>query len=109
MLSDGMVGELCSGEKNDELRNHLKAVTDKAWPLVNWLTRHAICAIRKFVLSFDPDKLDPATRNALEQGAAEASKELADKAPATTTDLFSSREELGKDYIMERSSRMTSA
>jgi hypothetical protein len=30
----------CPGEKNEELRRYLKAVTEKAWPLVNWLTHH---------------------------------------------------------------------
>jgi hypothetical protein len=35
-----LVGQLCPGEKNDELRNYLKATTEKAWPLVNWLTHH---------------------------------------------------------------------
>jgi hypothetical protein len=51
---------------------------------------------------FDPDKLDPATRSALEQGVTEASKELADKALVTTDskDLFGTRQELGADYIM---------
>jgi hypothetical protein len=35
-----LVGHQCPGEKNDELRNYLKAITEKAWPLVNWLTHH---------------------------------------------------------------------
>ncbi|RAS29764.1 gamma-glutamylcyclotransferase [Paraburkholderia bryophila] len=35
-----LTGQLCPGEKNDELRNYLRAVTEKAWPLVNWLTHH---------------------------------------------------------------------
>ncbi len=33
-------GYLCPGEKNDELRNYLRASVDKTWPLVNWLTHH---------------------------------------------------------------------
>jgi hypothetical protein len=35
-----LIGQLCGGEKNDELRGYLKAITEKAWPLVNWLTHH---------------------------------------------------------------------
>jgi hypothetical protein len=35
-----LVGQLCPGEKNAELRNYLKAMIEKAWPLVNWLTHH---------------------------------------------------------------------
>jgi hypothetical protein len=35
-----LVDQLCPSEKNDELRNYLKATTEKAWPLVNWLTHH---------------------------------------------------------------------
>jgi len=35
-----LIGHLCPGEKNDELRNYLKVTTEKAWPLVNWLTHH---------------------------------------------------------------------
>jgi len=35
-----LTGKLCPGEKNDELRNYLRTVTEKAWPLVNWLTHH---------------------------------------------------------------------
>ncbi|UDM49576.1 hypothetical protein [Cupriavidus sp. MP-37] len=35
-----LTGHLCPGERNDELRNYLRAATDKAWPLVNWLTHH---------------------------------------------------------------------
>ena len=35
-----LVSQLCPGESNDELRNYLKAVTEKVWPLVNWLTHH---------------------------------------------------------------------
>lgn len=54
--------------------------------------------------AFDADKLDPAIRAAIEQGAADAEKELKDKALAATSskDLFGSRAELGKDYIMRR-------
>jgi hypothetical protein len=35
-----LIGQLCPGEKNAELRNYIKATTEKAWPLVNWLTHH---------------------------------------------------------------------
>jgi hypothetical protein len=35
-----LVGQLCAGEKNDELRGYLRAMMEKAWPLVNWLTHH---------------------------------------------------------------------
>jgi hypothetical protein len=35
-----LLNRLCPGEKNEELRKYLKAVTEKAWPLVNWLTHH---------------------------------------------------------------------
>jgi hypothetical protein len=35
-----LVGQFCPGEKNAELRSYLKATTEKAWPLVNWLTHH---------------------------------------------------------------------
>jgi hypothetical protein len=35
-----LVGQLCPGEKYDELRNYLRALTEKAWALVNWLTHH---------------------------------------------------------------------
>jgi hypothetical protein len=35
-----LVCQLCPGEKNDELRNYLRALIEKAWPLVNWLTHH---------------------------------------------------------------------
>jgi hypothetical protein len=34
------VGHFCPGEKNDELRNYVKATTEKAWALVCWLTHH---------------------------------------------------------------------
>jgi hypothetical protein len=30
----------CPGEKNKELRQYLKATTERAWQLVNWLTHH---------------------------------------------------------------------
>ncbi len=54
---------------------------------------------------FDPDKLDPATRTAIEQGIAEAFKELKEKALAQTesTSFFGTRSELGADYLMSRS------
>ncbi|HEY5237403.1 MAG TPA: hypothetical protein VIJ62_03400 [Rhizomicrobium sp.] len=35
-----LMGKLCSGEKNDELRNYMKTLVEKVWPLVNWLTHH---------------------------------------------------------------------
>ena len=35
-----LMGRLCFGEKNDELRTYMKALVEKAWPLVNWLTHH---------------------------------------------------------------------
>lgn len=35
-----LVGKLAPGERNDELRNYLRALVEKAWPLVNWLTHH---------------------------------------------------------------------
>jgi hypothetical protein len=35
-----LTGKLCPGERNDELRNYMRAVVEKAWPLVNWLTHH---------------------------------------------------------------------
>lgn len=35
-----LTGQLCPGERNDELRNYLRAITEKVWPLVNWLTHH---------------------------------------------------------------------
>ncbi len=54
---------------------------------------------------FDPDKLDPATRSAIEQGIADASKELREKALAQSSSkgFFGTRSELGTDYIMYRS------
>ena len=53
---------------------------------------------------FDAGKLDPAIRAAIEQGAADGEKELKDKALATSSskELFGSRAELGKDYVMQR-------
>ena len=53
---------------------------------------------------FDPDTLDPAIRSALEEGVAEASKELAANMRAVTSskEIFGSREELGPNYIMLR-------
>jgi len=36
-----LLNKLCPGQKNEELRKYLKAVTEKAWPLVNWLTHNA--------------------------------------------------------------------
>lgn len=35
-----LADHLCPGEKNKELRGYLKAVSEKVWPLVNWLTHH---------------------------------------------------------------------
>jgi hypothetical protein len=54
---------------------------------------------------FDPSKLDPATRDAIEQGVADASKELKDKALAQTSSkgFFGTRSELGADYVIYRS------
>lgn len=54
---------------------------------------------------FNPVKLDPATRNAIEQGIADASKELKDKALAqlTSKGFFGTRSELGADYVVYRS------
>lgn len=53
---------------------------------------------------FDASKLDPAIRAAMEQGVADAERELKDKALAVTSskELFGSRQELGKDYVMQR-------
>lgn len=31
---------LCPAEKNKELRQYMKAMSEKAWQLVNWLTHH---------------------------------------------------------------------
>ena len=54
---------------------------------------------------FDPARLAPATRGAVEQGIAEASKELKDKALAQSSSkgFFGTRSELGTDYVMYRS------
>ena len=54
--------------------------------------------------SFDAGKLDPTIRAAMEQGVADAERELKDKALAVTSskELFGSRQELGKDYVMQR-------
>jgi len=54
---------------------------------------------------FDPAKLDPATRSAIELGIADAPKELREKALAQSTSkgFFGTRSELGTDYIMYRS------
>ncbi|WP_457582367.1 hypothetical protein [Ensifer canadensis] len=35
-----LTSKLCPGERNDELRNYVRAIVEKAWPLVNWLTHH---------------------------------------------------------------------
>lgn len=32
--------QFCPGEKNKELRQYLKATSERAWQLVNWLTHH---------------------------------------------------------------------
>jgi hypothetical protein len=52
----------------------------------------------------DPGKLDPKIRAAIEQGAADAEKELKEKALTVTgsKELFGTRQELGKNYIMAR-------
>ena len=54
---------------------------------------------------FDPDKLDPAIRTAIEEGIADASRELKEKALAQTESksFFGTRGELGADYVMLRS------
>lgn len=54
---------------------------------------------------FDAARLDPQTRAAIEQGIADASRELKEKALAQTTSkgFFGTREELGKDYVIYRS------
>lgn len=55
--------------------------------------------------AFDATRLDPATRAAMDQGIADASRELKEKALAQTSSkgFFGTREELGKDYILYRS------
>ena len=35
-----LISKLCPGSKNDELRSYMKAIVEKVWPLVNWLTHH---------------------------------------------------------------------
>ncbi len=54
---------------------------------------------------FDPAKLDQAVRTAIEQGVADASKALKDKALAQSSSkgFFGARSELGTDYVMYRS------
>lgn len=37
---DLLFNHYCPGSSNDKLRGYLKATTDKAWQLVNWLTHH---------------------------------------------------------------------
>ncbi|ESZ23494.1 hypothetical protein [Mesorhizobium sp. L2C084A000] len=38
--SEVLVGLLCPGGSNKELRSYLKAMADDTWTLVNWLTHH---------------------------------------------------------------------
>lgn len=38
--SDLLVSHFCPGQSNDRLRQYLKATTERAWQLVNWLTHH---------------------------------------------------------------------
>jgi hypothetical protein len=54
---------------------------------------------------FDPDKLDPAIRTAIEQGIADGQKELQDFAIKQKDSrlFFGTRAELGNDYIINRS------
>ena len=54
---------------------------------------------------FDPAKLDPALRTAMEEGVAKAAKDLKAKALTQTSSqgFFGSREELGLDYLTYRS------
>lgn len=54
---------------------------------------------------FDPVKLDPAIRAAIEEGVASATKELKAKALTQTSSqgFFGTREELGPDYLTFRS------
>ncbi|MCP9845681.1 DUF1254 domain-containing protein [Synechococcus sp. Lug-A] len=56
-------------------------------------------------LPFDPAKLDPKLRTALEVGVAEASQELKAKAQQQTSSqgFFGSRQQLGSDYLTFRS------
>ncbi|MDV2984208.1 UNVERIFIED_CONTAM: DUF1214 domain-containing protein, partial [Methylobacteriaceae bacterium AG10] len=53
---------------------------------------------------FDPTKLDPAMRKAIEAGIADAQKSLQASIGKTTSsvELFGTREFLGKDYVMQR-------
>jgi hypothetical protein len=54
--------------------------------------------------AFDPAKFDPATRSAIDQGIADASKQLNEFALARTDSkaYFGTREFLGADYVMNR-------
>jgi hypothetical protein len=54
--------------------------------------------------AFDPAKFDPATRSAIDQGIADASKQLNEFALARTDSkaYFGMREFLGADYVMNR-------
>ncbi|MCP9836401.1 DUF1254 domain-containing protein [Cyanobium sp. N.Huapi 1H5] len=56
-------------------------------------------------LPFDPARLDPKLRIALEEGVAEASQELKAKAQQQTSSqgFFGSRQQLGSDYLTFRS------
>lgn len=56
-------------------------------------------------LPFDPARLDPKLRTALEEGVAEASQELKAKAQQQTSSqgFFGSRQQLGADYLTFRS------
>lgn len=56
-------------------------------------------------LPFDPTRLDPKLRTALEEGVAEASQELKAKAQQQTSSqgFFGSRQQLGSDYLTFRS------
>jgi hypothetical protein len=38
--SELLLNHYCPGSSNEKLRGYLKATTDKAWQLVNWLTHH---------------------------------------------------------------------
>jgi hypothetical protein len=53
---------------------------------------------------FDPQRLDPATRNAIEEGIAAAAANLRRKALAQNSSkgFFGTREELGSDYLTYR-------
>lgn len=56
-------------------------------------------------LPFDPAKLDPAIRAAMEEGVASAAKDLKEKALTQTSSqgFFGTRAELGPDYLTYRS------